>query len=83
LIKVWYPYLAARLIGDRSEIVDQVFIQPDGDSHFFRFWRWLCHDSTPPTLAEIVPILHRCAHTLFAFGPPAVRAATIRMFSPL
>jgi hypothetical protein len=29
--------LAARPIGDRAEIIDQVFVQPDGDSHLSGF----------------------------------------------
>src|ERR1035437_8403420 len=52
--------LAARPIGDRTEIVDQVFIQPDGDPHLSGLSRQLSHYAVSPALTEVVTILHVC-----------------------
>src|SRR5450759_4243673 len=53
-------HLAARPIGDRTEIVDQVFIQQDGDPHLSGLSRRLSHHAASPALTEVVTILHGC-----------------------
>src|ERR1035437_4507692 len=67
-------HLAARPIGDRTEIVDQVFIQPDGDPHLSGLSRRLSHHAASPALTEVLNLLSFFVSYFSRSSLPAVRA---------